>query len=78
MKVSRKAIMNVLEAVLEGGSRKATRILDIKTKVTATRVRKHGSVLLSIGKPNYAERIHIKQCRSAGIKFTRMICRAEK
>lgn len=34
MKVTRKAIMQVVEAVLEGGFTKATRILDAKTKVT--------------------------------------------
>jgi hypothetical protein len=61
MKVTRKAIMQVVEAVLEGGFTKATRILDAKTKVTlAAKKKDKGAYVLTIGQPNYAERAYIK------------------
>lgn len=76
MKVTRKSIMQVVEAVLEGGYTKATRILDDKTKVTLTAKAKcKGNYILTIGKPNYAERAYIKQRKAAGLRFTHLITR---
>jgi hypothetical protein len=61
MKVPRSAIMQLMDAVIANGFQKATRILDKKTKVTLTAKKKiKGSYLLTIGSPNYAERLYIK------------------
>lgn len=73
MKITRKSVATVIEVVVEGGAKQATLILDPSTKVTATRVKKHRSVLLTMGKLNYRERKHIKRCKARGESFKKII-----
>jgi hypothetical protein len=74
MKVTRKSIMLVVEAVLESGFKKATKILDAKTKVTFTaKKNSKGNYMLTIGSPNYAERAYINQRKKAGLTFNNVI-----
>lgn len=53
--------------------RKATRYLDDDTVVKATRQRKHdgrsrqSTFLVTVGRPNYAERQFIKECKQVGV-----------
>lgn len=76
MKVPRSAVRQVVESMLEcTGIRKATKYLDANTTVKCTRQRPYDSrdrqetLLLTIGKPNYAERKFIKLCQKAGDPF---------
>lgn len=75
MKASRSAVVNVVEAVVMCGCRKAFVVLSEDMVVTATRrfkPRKNErttSVVLTIGKPNYAVRGFIKACKKAGEPF---------
>lgn len=75
MKIPRNAVAAVTEAVLELGAKKATKYLDEKTVVKASRRFKQQKgerlvdVVLTCGRPNYAERQFIKDCRSAGEAF---------
>ena len=69
MKIPRNAISQVIEAILEVGAKKATKYLDDKTVVKATRQGKNNSLILTWGRPNYLERKFIKLCKKAGEKF---------
>lgn len=75
MKVSRKAISTVVEAVLELGARRATKFISPRDVVKATRRHKPDKrsnsteVVVTIGRPNYAEREFIKRCRNANEPF---------
>lgn len=69
MKIPRNAVARVVESVLEMPDlKKATLYLDRDTVVKATRVLKfYGrsrsqSLMLTVGRPNYAERKFIKDC----------------
>ena len=78
MKVSRSSVCRVVEACLEVGARKAEIYLSPDLVVRATRRHKlngsrcsqiHHEILLTIGKPNYAEREFIRDCKKAGEPF---------
>ena len=75
MAPSRTALRQVVEAVLETGAYKATKFLSAKETVKATRrrFRRGGGriteVLLTVGRPNYAERQFIKKAQAAGEPF---------
>lgn len=74
MKVPRKAIAQVIEVVIEGGSKQATLLLDEKTKVTATAIKKgQGMYMLTIGRPNFRERLHIKKSKANRESFRKII-----
>lgn len=75
--VASRYIAKVVEAVLLTQAHRATKYLDPKNVVRATRrlqkgrVPKSGNVevTLTIGRPNYAERQFIADCRCAGERF---------
>lgn len=75
MKVTRKAIAQTVECLLETDARKATSYLDEKTVVTATRRHRpdkranYVEVVMKLGKPNFRERAFIKSCKRAGEAF---------
>lgn len=76
MKVSRKIFGELAECILEGGAYKATKYLDEKLTVKATKKRyKKGvvhraiDIVFTIGKPNYEERDFIKKAKRAGEPF---------
>jgi hypothetical protein len=62
------------EIVLEGGAKRATKYISEKLVVKATvrnRERRglHTELVFTIGRPNYAEREFIKECKKAGESF---------
>ena len=68
----------VISALVGQSVKRATKYIDPKTVITATRVTYKGKidkrdstidVRLKIGAPNYQERIFIKQCKKAGERF---------
>lgn len=76
MKIPRTAVSAVVMAVLEMKDlKRATKYLDDRTTVKCTRQRKFDgrdgaqTVLVTMGKPNYAERAFIKACKNAGEPF---------
>lgn len=76
MKVTRAAVSAVVMAVLEMSElKRATKYLDEKTAVKCTRKLKFDkrmrseTVVLTVGRPNYAERKFIKLCKKAGEPF---------
>lgn len=75
MKITRKAIAQVSEAVLGLGARKATKYLSPKLVVKAARTFKKTSgdlqttIVLTVGRPNYEERQFIKVACQAGESF---------
>ena len=74
MKVNSKSVMQVVEAVLEGGYTKATKILNRTTKVTFTAKKGNaGAYVLTIGSPNYAEVNYIQKRQKAGLGFCNLI-----
>lgn len=76
MKIARKTINELMEIVLTGGIVKATKYLSDKQIVRAARrtyggkiVKGNTEIVLTIGRPNYAEREFIKKCKKAGEPF---------
>ena len=75
MKIPRTAISQVIEFVLQNGAKKATKYLSENDTVKATFFGKRdarsrtSSVMLTIGRPNYAEREFIKKCKKVGEPF---------
>lgn len=75
MKISRSAINRVVLACLEVGAKQARIHLSPDLVVRATRRFKpdkrncRTEILLTIGKPNYAERDFVKRCRKANVPF---------
>jgi hypothetical protein len=76
MKITRKAISDLTDILLEGGAVKATKYFSDKLIVRAVRrtygrkiVKRNIEIVLTIGKPNYQERAFIKQCKKSGEPF---------
>jgi len=80
MKVPRNAVCGVVVACLEVGAKRATKYMSPDLVVRATRRDWHDGkpprkdartteVVLTIGKPNYRERKHIKLLKAAGEPF---------
>ena len=76
MQIPRSAVSAVVMAVLECPDlRRATKYLDDHTTVKCTRQRpfdkreRQETVLVTMGKPNYAERNFIKNCKIVGEPF---------
>ena len=75
MKATRSSIARVVEAVLELQCRKAFIVLSPDMVVTAARRHpprrnaRSTTVVLTVGKPNYAVRKFIRMCRAAGEPF---------
>jgi len=74
--VSRSALAQVIEAVYgDDGARRAVKYLSPTLTVTATRRHRSSKrdwrreILLTVGRPNYAARQHIKACQRAGEPF---------
>jgi hypothetical protein len=72
-KIPRNAVARVVEAIMETPDlKRATLYLDDRTVVKATRIHKvyacerSHSLVLTYGKPNYAERKFIALCKKAG------------
>lgn len=75
MAISGNAIAQVVECVLKGGATKATKFIGPTQVIKATR---HGKarkgerttqMVVTVGRPNYAEREFISRCRKAGEPF---------
>lgn len=75
MQAYRAAYAAVVDAVVNGGARRATKYFGPSAVVKATR---HGkarkgerstSIVVTVGKPNFAERKFIARCRKAGEPF---------
>jgi len=72
-----KYVEKVVRTLIETGARRATQIISETETIKATlqsrwNLRKNTrqrTILLTIGKPNYAERKMIKDCITAGYKF---------
>lgn len=76
MKITRKSISDLTEIILEGGAIRATKYFSDKLIVRAVRrtyggkiVKGNTEIVLTIGRPNYAEREFIKKCKNAGEIF---------
>lgn len=75
MAIPRNVFVQLAEATLGLGARKATKYLSRSEVVKATRIHKPDkrdrstSILFTIGKPNYREREFIKSCLEAGESF---------
>ena len=76
MKITRKAISQLVEVILEGGAVRATKYFSDKLIIRAARrtyggkiVKGNTEIVLTIGKPNYQEREFIKKCKKAGEPF---------
>lgn len=76
--LARAHVAAVVEALLTAGAARATKFVSDAETVTAKRVMYRGkidkrskrtSVVLSFGRPNYAEREFIRRCRKAGEPF---------
>lgn len=68
----------VLDALLSNGARRATKYLSETETVSAARVLYNGklnkreirtTIVVKVGRPNYAERAFIKRCKKAGEPF---------
>lgn len=78
MKIARKHIGQVVEALLTAEAHKATKYVSQTQVISATRIlvrgriptprmtRRYAHIVLTIGKPNYAQRQFIKVCNRAG------------
>jgi hypothetical protein len=70
-----KAVQQVVDALISNDARRATKYLSDKQVVRATRCRyrrgreKNVEITLTIGRPNYVERVFIRDCKAAGEKF---------
>lgn len=73
-----KYVEATVAALLRSGARMATKYVSEKEIVRATRRRYRGKIVknakntdivLTLGRPNYRERIFIKRCRAAGEPF---------
>ena len=75
--VPRYVFAQLAEAILQAGAKRATKYLSEKLTVKATL---HGkrmnraevsnrTMVVSVGRPNYAERQFIRQCKRAGEPF---------
>lgn len=71
MKIARKHLNSVMEAIGSfDEARRVTKIVSEKLTITATRRHKPNrresqrEILVTIGRPNYANRIVIKRCRT--------------
>lgn len=82
MKVTRKALAQVTEAVLEAHAHSATKYLSSRVVVRATRQLYSGRVekgerrvtlIVSFGVPNYLERKVIANCRKAGLPLPKAV-----
>jgi hypothetical protein len=69
MKITRQGVSDVIEAIIEAEATKAIEFYDEKTRIKATRRLYNGKIdkrsksidiVLTIGPPNYLERIMIK------------------
>ena len=75
MKINRSLFGQLMEVILEGGAKKATKYLDKNTVVKATlhgKPRKNErtrTILVTSGRPNYAERKFIGKCLKVGEPF---------
>lgn len=76
MKITRKAISDLAETILEGGARQATKYFSESLIVRATRrtyggkiIKGNTEIVFTIGRPNYAEREFIKKCKKAKEPF---------
>jgi hypothetical protein len=76
MKIPMNALTKTIEILIRTESRTATKYLDEKTIVRASRKVFKGKlskgnieIILTIGKPNYSEREFIKKCKKAGEPF---------
>lgn len=78
MKIPMNAISGTIEALLRSDARSATKYLDPVTTVRVSRqIFKHGgerrgadkTLLVTIGRPNYAARQFIRDCKKAGEPF---------
>ena len=75
MKIPMNAFSDVIEMLLRTESKKATKYLSPDAVVKATRPHKPSirsrstTLVVTFGKPNYAEREFIKSCRKAGEPF---------
>jgi len=71
-----KVFAELAECILVGGAYKATKYLNEKLTIKATKKRYkkgvvHGAldIVFTVGKPNYVERDFIKKCKKAGEPF---------
>lgn len=72
-----KAVGEAVNAVLQSGAWKGTKYLSDKLIVRATRKAYHGrfinrgntEIMLTIGRPNWYERLFIRACKQAGERF---------
>jgi hypothetical protein len=68
-------VANVIQALLNNDVKKVTRFISPNVTVTATRLhrpdkRSRGeSYVVTVGRPNYANREFIKECKAAGEPF---------
>jgi hypothetical protein len=79
MKYPMNAISQCIEALIRTGSWKATKYLSDKQVVHATQKRDHRGkvpkpdsaehIIVSLGRPNFADREFIKKCKRAGEPF---------
>lgn len=76
MKIPMSAFKDTIEALIRSGAKRAVKYLDSNTTVKATcphKARKNGrgqSIVVSFGRPNYAERQFIKK---AGHRLPKVI-----
>ena len=76
MKIARKWLHEVVEALLESGGRSALKAISEKEVIQATRVMYDGKpsprgidIRLTVGRPNYLARRFVKACLKAGETF---------
>ena len=75
MKSLRNFIAQVVEPVLVGGAKQATKFVspNFTIKATFQGKRRNGAsratVIVTAGRPNYRERQFIKDCKRAGVSF---------
>lgn len=71
MKIPMNAITHTIELLLRTESRQATKFLSPTQVVRTTRIKKNNniSIMLTVGKPNFAEREFIKKCKKASEPF---------
>jgi hypothetical protein len=74
--ITRKSFSDIAEIILEGGAIKATKYFSPTEVIKGTRLiySKHckkmdNSIVFTFGKPNYAERQFIRDCKKAGESF---------
>lgn len=78
MKLARADVTRIVEALLICDAHRATKYVNPKHIVRATRKLTGGKIdrrernieiVLTIGRPNYRERKFIKDCKKSGVKF---------